>query len=564
MSQQRPRTSCAAPRVVTATPRCRSGDTRAHRPQERQEVAITLVRRAPSLAPRFHIGSSFLDPHPATPHARLLRRWAQLILMPALTPAMQLSGAWNSWIHLDAAITSRPPRPFFLARIQAYLPHFEVALVSSILAGVWLRTLRPLSPGGPESNALHETRHHPASSCNIILHLELYAKKWRTRGIEPRTQYFASVYDVGKTGGPLCSARGERLKLDECTMLIFPEPQFARGIWYDDALVKSRTLGKAAHGRSLSRTSALGMQQDQYPECPLSPDAHRMLSRLITLEFNLADGAPWSSAASEPQAKAAAHTSERSPGTASIDKHQNPIQLRGTDLSTRRMWVRTVRERPRGDQVYGRHRRAPCIAGDEAQKARRRALASVSVHWVTKVTKYIAYGNEVSMEHVYGDGALFIRVTPFGEDVRAVQVGVSPPLHDVVQRPIHLAGHQYHFPLFRFILYYTVPDSIRGEEYNRLEPPLRRTTGVLAYIRQVRFAERVHQVCFHASNAVHDRWMYINLWRVLKLMQDLPPRTPSLWQDTLRSSGTVLIILHPSAGFSGTTVPDSIRGGQYN
>ncbi|KAJ7659231.1 hypothetical protein DFH06DRAFT_1327061 [Mycena polygramma] len=51
---------------------------------------------------------------------------------------------------------------------------------------------------------------------------------------------------------------------------------------------------------------------------------------------------------------------------------------------------------------------------------------AVPVHWVTKITKldrvgssYVAYGNEPSIAHAYGNAALFVRVPAFGEGVRA-------------------------------------------------------------------------------------------------------------------------------------------------
>ncbi|KAJ6515622.1 hypothetical protein C8R45DRAFT_213896 [Mycena sanguinolenta] len=50
---------------------------------------------------------------------------------------------------------------------------------------------------------------------------------------------------------------------------------------------------------------------------------------------------------------------------------------------------------------------------------------TVKVHWVTKITDnnrvgsgYPAYGNEVSIEHVYGNAALFVTVPAFGSGVR--------------------------------------------------------------------------------------------------------------------------------------------------
>ncbi|KAF7355539.1 Fe2OG dioxygenase domain-containing protein [Mycena sanguinolenta] len=50
---------------------------------------------------------------------------------------------------------------------------------------------------------------------------------------------------------------------------------------------------------------------------------------------------------------------------------------------------------------------------------------TVKVHWVTKITEtnrvpsgYMAYGNDPSIEHVYGNAALFVTVPAFGSGVR--------------------------------------------------------------------------------------------------------------------------------------------------
>ncbi|KAJ7175085.1 hypothetical protein C8R43DRAFT_1057737 [Mycena crocata] len=60
---------------------------------------------------------------------------------------------------------------------------------------------------------------------------------------------------------------------------------------------------------------------------------------------------------------------------------------------------------------------------DEEEEAERRA--SVPVHWVTQITEvnrvashYLAYGNDASISHVYGDAALFVEIPAFGEGVR--------------------------------------------------------------------------------------------------------------------------------------------------
>ncbi|KAF7359634.1 Fe2OG dioxygenase domain-containing protein [Mycena venus] len=51
--------------------------------------------------------------------------------------------------------------------------------------------------------------------------------------------------------------------------------------------------------------------------------------------------------------------------------------------------------------------------------------AAVPMHWVTRITEknkvgsaYMAYGNNVSLEHVYGNAALFVTVPAFGEGLR--------------------------------------------------------------------------------------------------------------------------------------------------
>jgi hypothetical protein len=49
----------------------------------------------------------------------------------------------------------------------------------------------------------------------------------------------------------------------------------------------------------------------------------------------------------------------------------------------------------------------------------------VPVHWVTKITEhtrvhstYIAYGNDASIGHIYGNAALFAQVPGFGQGIR--------------------------------------------------------------------------------------------------------------------------------------------------
>ncbi|KAJ7661116.1 hypothetical protein B0H14DRAFT_3077413, partial [Mycena olivaceomarginata] len=60
---------------------------------------------------------------------------------------------------------------------------------------------------------------------------------------------------------------------------------------------------------------------------------------------------------------------------------------------------------------------------DEEEKPLRDA---VEVHWVTKITElnrvsstYVAYGNDASIQHVYGNAALFVHVPASGEGIRA-------------------------------------------------------------------------------------------------------------------------------------------------
>ncbi|KAJ7343801.1 hypothetical protein DFH08DRAFT_961945 [Mycena albidolilacea] len=61
--------------------------------------------------------------------------------------------------------------------------------------------------------------------------------------------------------------------------------------------------------------------------------------------------------------------------------------------------------------------------GEEEEKPLRDA---VEVHWVTKITElnrvsstYVAYGNDASLQHVYGNTAPFVHVPAFGEGIRA-------------------------------------------------------------------------------------------------------------------------------------------------
>ncbi|KAJ7760682.1 hypothetical protein DFH07DRAFT_1059997 [Mycena maculata] len=63
----------------------------------------------------------------------------------------------------------------------------------------------------------------------------------------------------------------------------------------------------------------------------------------------------------------------------------------------------------------------------ESARQQKPPKETVPVHWVTKITAlnrvgshYIAYGNEASLGHVYGNAALFVRVPAFGDGVRAV------------------------------------------------------------------------------------------------------------------------------------------------
>ncbi|KAJ7478448.1 hypothetical protein FB451DRAFT_1338761 [Mycena latifolia] len=53
---------------------------------------------------------------------------------------------------------------------------------------------------------------------------------------------------------------------------------------------------------------------------------------------------------------------------------------------------------------------------------------AVPLHWVTKITQlnrvgsqYLAYENDASIQHVYGNAGLFVQLPPFGEGVRAAQ-----------------------------------------------------------------------------------------------------------------------------------------------
>ncbi|KAJ7816851.1 hypothetical protein B0H14DRAFT_3743117 [Mycena olivaceomarginata] len=60
------------------------------------------------------------------------------------------------------------------------------------------------------------------------------------------------------------------------------------------------------------------------------------------------------------------------------------------------------------------------------EKRQRATGHAIPVHWVTKITElnrvgssYLAYGNQASLGHVYGNAALFVEVPAIGEGVRA-------------------------------------------------------------------------------------------------------------------------------------------------
>ncbi|KAJ7325949.1 hypothetical protein DFH08DRAFT_1028017 [Mycena albidolilacea] len=60
------------------------------------------------------------------------------------------------------------------------------------------------------------------------------------------------------------------------------------------------------------------------------------------------------------------------------------------------------------------------------EKHQRAAGQAIPVHWVTKITElnrvgssHLAYGNQASLGHVYGNAALFVEVPAVGEGVRA-------------------------------------------------------------------------------------------------------------------------------------------------
>lgn len=61
------------------------------------------------------------------------------------------------------------------------------------------------------------------------------------------------------------------------------------------------------------------------------------------------------------------------------------------------------------------------------EKHQRAVGHAIPVHWVTKITdlnrvgsSYLAYGNQASLAHVYGNAALFVEVPAIGEGVRAL------------------------------------------------------------------------------------------------------------------------------------------------
>jgi hypothetical protein len=63
---------------------------------------------------------------------------------------------------------------------------------------------------------------------------------------------------------------------------------------------------------------------------------------------------------------------------------------------------------------------------DDEEEEDKPAPSAVAVHWVTTITEinrvrsaYMAYGNDASIQHVYGNAALFVEVPAFGEGIRS-------------------------------------------------------------------------------------------------------------------------------------------------
>ncbi|KAJ7650800.1 hypothetical protein FB45DRAFT_26117 [Roridomyces roridus] len=92
-----------------------------------------------------------------------------------------------------------------------------------------------------------------------------------------------------------------------------------------------------------------------------------------------------------------------------------------------KMGARLNRDKERVEQVHKKIRESDDYDPEEDWEERDlTAQGFIDVHWVTRLTElnqvrssYVAYGNEPSLGHVYGNAALFVDVPAAGQGVRA-------------------------------------------------------------------------------------------------------------------------------------------------
>ncbi|KAJ7141762.1 hypothetical protein C8R43DRAFT_954723 [Mycena crocata] len=104
----------------------------------------------------------------------------------------------------------------------------------------------------------------------------------------------------------------------------------------------------------------------------------------------------------------------------------NEIERGGVILQRGPARAEEVKEAAERNGMWPAHDHGNAEAVETREQRQREG---VPVHWVTKITElnrvgsqYLAYGNEPSIEHVYGNAALFVEVPAFGEGVRAAGV----------------------------------------------------------------------------------------------------------------------------------------------
>ncbi|KAJ7749712.1 hypothetical protein B0H16DRAFT_1551129 [Mycena metata] len=90
------------------------------------------------------------------------------------------------------------------------------------------------------------------------------------------------------------------------------------------------------------------------------------------------------------------------------------------------MGVVLKRNEERTQELQQQYKKRHGYVQDQRREEGDVGTSTVAVHWVTKVTdtnqvraEFLAYGNEASIEHIYGNAALFVEVPAAGEGIRA-------------------------------------------------------------------------------------------------------------------------------------------------